>query len=131
MEERHPGYQYQQGANLIASANGNDGTNPKQLLLNKDPSDDPASLLSYSFQYHAAAASKNVAIRMTVPDGMSVNTITVPKAGASYDNYMPGTTKYSYVLTLADGSTTTGTVDPSGTVTSTAIFGLPSSHPIT
>ena len=114
-----------QGANVITTANGNSNdntynpTDPKQLVLNQDPSDDPDHLLQYSFQYHAAAAANNVAIRMTVPDGMAVNKIEVPAAGVSSSIYMPGTTSYSYVLTFADGTTATGTVAPGGTVTST------------
>ncbi|WP_461215813.1 MBG domain-containing protein [Lacticaseibacillus sp. GG6-2] len=116
-----------QGANLVTVANGNNGADAKQLILDQDLSDDPATVLQYSFQYHAAAASNAVAIRMTVPDGLQVNKIEVPEAGASNSLYMPGTTSYGYVLTLVDGSTENGTVAPGGTVTSkgnirTAVF---------
>lgn len=104
-----------QGALVSATANGNDGANPTQLVLGGDT---PNSLLQYQVAYQSASATDHATITMTVPDGMAVTKIVTPVGGVTSSVYMPGTTQYSYVLTLTDGQTVSGTVSAGGTVTS-------------
>ncbi|QGG60268.1 MucBP domain-containing protein [Loigolactobacillus bifermentans] len=111
-----------QNVGTITSALGNSSVNSKQLLLDQDPSNDPKTLLQFNAQYHAAAGTNNATITLTVPDGLTINQIAVPAGGVTRAYYMLGTTSYGYQLTLADGTTETGTVAAGGTITSQGVI---------
>ncbi|WP_461225549.1 mucin-binding protein [Lacticaseibacillus suihuaensis] len=98
---------------------GNSSSNEAKLVLDADPTNDPASLFRLAATYDGAAPTTDATITITVPDGMNVNKIQTPAGTATYNWYMPGTKSYGYVLTLADGSTETGTVAAGETITST------------
>jgi hypothetical protein len=109
-----------QDVSLKPAALGN--SNADSTKLNQDPSKNPATLLQFKYAYHAAAATKNATITLTVPDGLTINKIEVPAGGVTRAYYMPDTTSYGYTLTLADGTTETGTVAAGGTVTSNGVI---------
>ncbi|WP_262315167.1 mucin-binding protein, partial [Lacticaseibacillus parakribbianus] len=108
-----------QGAVAEYDGKGNSSSNDAKLVLDADPTNDPASLFRLAATYDGAAPATDATITITVPDGMNVNKIQTPAGTATYHWYMPGTKSYSYVLTLADGTTETGTVAAGEAITST------------
>ncbi|MTV81573.1 mucin-binding protein [Secundilactobacillus folii] len=82
-----------------------------QLLLDNDPTDDPTYLSSFGFMMNAIQDTSDATITIKIPDGLDATGIQTPTSDVNPKVYLPGTTSYSYVLTLADGSTETGTVN--------------------
>ncbi|KIS03161.1 MBG domain-containing protein [Paucilactobacillus wasatchensis] len=101
------------------TASGNSSTASTQLLIDGDTTNDPDLLNSFSFTTSTAAPVDDAQITITIPDGLDATGIKVPDGGANTSAYLPGTTSYSYTLTLADGSVETGTVNSGGTITPT------------
>ncbi|WDF83234.1 KxYKxGKxW signal peptide domain-containing protein [Lacticaseibacillus pabuli] len=99
---------------------GNSSNNSSILVLDADPTNDPATLLSYGFAYESPATTNQAKISMTIPDGFDATAVSVPVEGATPSQYLPGTTSYQYEMTLADGTVETGTVAAGGKATSTS-----------
>ncbi len=97
------------------------------LLLDDDPTDDPSYLSSYAFSVDSAGDTTGAKIQIKIANGLNATSIQTPSAGITPKLYLPGTTSYDYTLTLADGSTQTGTVNAGEKITSnsairTAVF---------
>ncbi|GAX07973.1 cell surface protein [Secundilactobacillus silagincola] len=90
------------------------------LLLDDDPTDDPSYLSSYTFSVDSAGDTTGAKIQINIANGLDATSIQTPSAGITPKLYLPGTTSYDYTLTLADGSTQTGTVNAGGKITSTS-----------
>ena len=110
------------GVNTGGSAVGNSTTpdakaSNTSLLLDDDPTDDPAYLSAYGLTYDSPSDTTGAQIKITIPDGLDATSVQVPDSGITPSLYMPGTTSYAYTLTLADGSTETGTVNAGGKIT--------------
>ena len=105
------------------SAAGNSSAASDKLVLDNDTSNDPAVLSFAAFSLHNATAITNGEFTITIPDGIDATGIKVPASGVTTrtpDNngtYLPDTTTWMYTLTLADGTTQTGTVEAGGTIT--------------
>ena len=95
---------------------GNSSSQPTQLVLSDDVS--YQYLLTAAFQYQGAATD-GASITLTIPDGFNATAVQVPETASSDTTYLPDTTSYAYTMTLADGSTESGTVAAGSTVTST------------
>ncbi|WP_461214322.1 mucin-binding protein [Lacticaseibacillus sp. GG6-2] len=107
--------------NAVATATlntfGNSGSAPDKLTLDTNTDNDPASLSSMTFSVNAVAPIAGSHFIITIPDGVDATGIKVPNAGNNRNTYMPSTTSYTYTLTMADGTTQTGTVAPGETIT--------------
>lgn len=100
---------------------GNSSGTPTQLVLDENDANNPASLMSFSFGYNSQIATTSANINLTIPDGLDATSLTLPTAGViAKQQYLPGTTSYAYTITLADGSTMTGTAAAGTTITSTS-----------
>jgi LPXTG-motif cell wall-anchored protein len=99
---------------------GNSSAVPQELALDSDPNDDPAILSGMSFSLNSSEATSDGSFVLTIPDGINATGISVPTEGITSSSYLPGTTSYTYVLTLADGTTENGTVAAGATITPTA-----------
>ncbi|WDF83237.1 KxYKxGKxW signal peptide domain-containing protein [Lacticaseibacillus pabuli] len=99
------------GNNVTGSSN--------QLVLNPDPSSAPTQVGTFTLYNQSPLDSTDTQLKMTMPDGLDVTSVGVPIGGVSPKIYMPGTTSYSYAMTLADGTTEAGTVAAGGRVTPT------------
>ncbi|NLR19591.1 KxYKxGKxW signal peptide domain-containing protein, partial [Lactobacillus sp. LC28-10] len=99
-------------------AKGN-STNTNKFVLDTDPTDDPKYLATFGFTYNSAAESTDTKLQITIPDGLNATSIQTPATAVSPSVYLPDTTSYTYTLTLADGTTETGTVNAGDKVTPT------------
>lgn len=102
-----------------AVAKGNSSSSALVLLLDGDTSNDPQFLNTFTFSTSSAASPSDATITINIPDGLDATSIKVPKSGANTTEYLPGTTLYTYTITLANGSTESGTVAAGGTITPT------------
>ncbi len=98
------------------SSFGNNSHAEKQLVLDSDPTNDPSVLDSFTFNYQSPSATTDAKITLDIPDGLDATSVSVPVSGNAKHRYLPGTTEYAYTMTLADGTTETGTVAAGGTV---------------
>ncbi|GAX05904.1 adhesion exoprotein [Secundilactobacillus pentosiphilus] len=105
------------GNSTAATTGRGNATGTNKFVLDTDPTDDPAYLASFGFAYNSAAESSSTQFKITVPDGLDATSIQVPGSIVSPTVYLPETTSYSYTLTLADGTTETGTVNAGDKVT--------------
>ncbi|WP_179394526.1 mucin-binding protein [Lacticaseibacillus absianus] len=105
--------------NVEVALKGNSSAASSQLLLDGDLTNDPEALETFTVNYNAAAATSALTITITVPDGYNADRLAVPAADASTSAYLPQTMSYQYTLTLADGTTETGTVAAGGVITRT------------
>ncbi|HBF74501.1 MAG TPA: hypothetical protein DDW71_04520, partial [Lactobacillus sp.] len=94
----------------VTSAMGNSSVTDDKLVLDNDASDDPAFLNSFGFTYDSPDDTSDAQIKLTIPDGLNVTSIQTPASTVSPITYLPETASYQYTLTLADGTTQTGTV---------------------
>ncbi|WP_171001842.1 MucBP domain-containing protein [Loigolactobacillus binensis] len=108
---------------LYTSSNGNstaiDATK-KVLLLDSDPTNDPQYINNYRFDNQSALAVTDAQISLDIPDGIDATGLVLPPESETTASYLPGTTSYGYVLTLADGTTETGTAAAGTTITATS-----------
>lgn len=95
---------------------GNNSKAATKLVLDSDPTNDPSVLNSFSFNYQSPSATPDAKITLDIPDGLDATSVSVPVSGDAKHRYLPGTTEYVYTMTLADGTTATGTVAAGGTV---------------
>ena len=79
----------------------NSGETSSQLPLAADSS---KPLAYFSFGNPSITSSTTSQVTLNIADGLNINRITTPKD----DQYLPGTTSYTYTATLSDGSTITG-----------------------
>ena len=86
-----------------------------ELLLDSDDTDNPAIVNYFTVTNSTAYALTDATFYLNFADGLDVTGIKTPVS----DTTMPGTTSYTYTLTLTDGSTVTGTVTAGETVTDT------------
>ncbi|MTV81222.1 mucin-binding protein [Secundilactobacillus folii] len=99
---------------------GNSGADASKLVLDNNTDDDPAYIDSFGFALNDASPVDHFQIQVTIPDGLDATEIKVPVQDVSPSGYLPDTSSWAYTLTLADGSTETGTVNAGGTATPTA-----------
>ncbi|MFC6253430.1 KxYKxGKxW signal peptide domain-containing protein [Secundilactobacillus hailunensis] len=92
----------------------------QNLVLSNDPADNPAYLSSFGFKVDAISDTTGAKITIKIPSGLDATSVRTPDSGITPHLYLPGTTSYNYTLTLADGSTETGTVDAGQKITPTA-----------
>lgn len=100
-----------------AFAKGNSSIASDKLVLDADPSTEPAYLNSLGFGFDTAAEAKNAKITVTIPDGLDATSIKTPAQGITKSAYLPDTNSYNYTLTLADNKTETGTVKAGAQIT--------------
>ncbi|MFC6253431.1 KxYKxGKxW signal peptide domain-containing protein [Secundilactobacillus hailunensis] len=87
------------------------------LLLDNDPTNDPSFLSSFGFYLDSMTDTSGAKITITIPDGLDATGIQTPASAVNAQVYLPGTTSYQYTLTLADGTTETGSVNAGEKVT--------------
>ncbi|MFC6253432.1 LPXTG cell wall anchor domain-containing protein [Secundilactobacillus hailunensis] len=104
-----------QGSKATVTSKGNSSIASDKLELNQDASDSPQYLNSFGFTFNSAAEANNAKVTINVPSGLDVTSITTPVQGISPSSYMPDTSSWGYTLTLADGTTETGTVNAGDT----------------
>ncbi|WP_203664669.1 KxYKxGKxW signal peptide domain-containing protein [Lacticaseibacillus sp. 53-4] len=97
-------------------------TADKLTLATEDETNQPIYYLNkFSFDYQGAAPQTNATFTIGVPNGFDATGLQVPSEQIDGTAaYLPGTTSYSYQLTLADNSVETGTVAAGGTIKPTA-----------
>ncbi|WP_288760317.1 mucin-binding protein [uncultured Lacticaseibacillus sp.] len=103
----------------VVTATGNSSTTQDKLVLDNDTTNDPSYLAQFTFANNTVADQKNVQFDLDIPDGVVATGIVVPKGEVSDKNYLPGDLTFTYTLTLADGTTETGTAAGGDTITST------------
>ncbi|WP_082603541.1 mucin-binding protein, partial [Paucilactobacillus suebicus] len=96
--------------------NGNSSSASTTLSLGT--STPPATLNSFTLTNTSTSSSTNASLTVSIPNGFNVTTITTPTSVNNSSYYMNGTTSYSYVITLADGTQENGIVDAGSSITS-------------
>ncbi|WP_173021178.1 mucin-binding protein [Secundilactobacillus folii] len=90
--------------------------NEESISLDNDSTNDSINLTNFGFQLNSITDTSGAQLSFKIPDGLNVTSMEVPKSGVSPYQYLPGTTSYGYTVTLADGSTETGTVAEGGII---------------
>ncbi|KRK33443.1 mucin-binding protein [Loigolactobacillus bifermentans] len=110
---------------MTLTPTGNSSAASLELVLNGNTADDPETVSSIGFTLNADQVQTGTFV-LTIPDGVDATSITTPKSGIMAPEqyvtdgyYLPGTTSYTYTLTLADGTVETGTVAAGDTITPT------------
>ncbi|MBD3949649.1 MucBP domain-containing protein, partial [Aerococcaceae bacterium zg-1292] len=82
------------------------------LLLDENTANDPAYVNSFSFSNNSIYSLSDAILTIGVANGLDATGIKVP----STTSELPSTTSYSYTLTYADGTQSSGTVNAGGTI---------------
>lgn len=98
---------------------GNNSYDHNHLTVDAVAPDAPTALASFSFKYESPADTNDAKLLLTIPDGANATSVLVPAAGITRTQYLPGTTSYDYVMTLANGTTISGNVKAGDKVTDT------------
>ncbi|WP_125572074.1 MucBP domain-containing protein [Lacticaseibacillus songhuajiangensis] len=88
-----------------------------QLIVDDDPTNDPENINTWYFSMNSTSAVTDGTFTIDVPDGIVATQIVIPHRYTDYRAYVTGTNTFAYTLTLADGSTQTGTATFDDTIT--------------
>ncbi|WP_390409942.1 mucin-binding protein [Lacticaseibacillus jixiensis] len=100
------------------AGNGSVASDKLTLASEAETSQPLHFLNAFTVSYQGLLPQTKATLTITVPDGFDATGMQVPSEQIDGTAaYMPGTTSYAYTLTLADGTTQSGTVGAGGTFT--------------